>query len=132
MIENLTAISINAYQFLLPFASIAAVIAVVILIPMAFFKATRRASGKGFFFLSFLFGITTWLLGAAVTLIAWGWWGVIIGIFLLGIGVVPIGILAAFISLDEPSLGISLIVMTVIVMAARFGGAVLIEKSYAK
>ena len=129
MIEKIVEASINAYQFLLPFASIAAVIAVVVLVPMAFFRSTRRASGKGFFFLSFLFGITTWLLGAAVTLIAWGWWGVIIGTFLFGVGVVPIGILAAFVSLNEPELGVSLIVMTLIVMASRFGGAVLIEKS---
>ncbi len=44
-----------------------------------------------------------------------------------GVGVVPIGILAAFISLKEPTLGFSLIVMVVIIFGTRMGGTALMQ-----
>ena len=117
----------KTYSILLPLSWIGVVIAILVLGPMAMFRSTRSAAGVGLFFASYLFGLTTWFLGATVTFATWGWLGLIIGVFLLGVGVVPIGILAAFVSLHEPSLGFSLIVMVVVVFATRMGGMALTE-----
>lgn len=120
---------VKAYSILLPIAWIGVAIIVVVLLPMALFRATRSAAGTGIFFSSYLFGLTTWFLGATVTFVTWGWVGLLIGLIIAGVGVVPIGILAAFISLKEPTLGFSLIAMVVIVIATRMGGMVLAQSS---
>jgi hypothetical protein len=125
--EAIAAFCVKAYTFLLPLSWIGVAIVVLILLPLAVFKATRHAAGTGMYFSSYLFGLTTWFLGAAVTFVTWGWVGLIIGLVIAGVGVVPIGILAAFISLKEPTLGFSLIVMVVIVIATRIGGAALVQ-----
>ena len=127
MNEAIAAFCIKAYTFLLPISWIGVAIVAVILLPMALFKATRPAGGTGMYFSSYLFGLTTWFLGATITFVTWGWVGLIIGLIIAGVGVVPIGILAAFISLKEPALGFSLIVMVVIVFATRIGGMSLMQ-----
>lgn len=120
---------VKVYSFLLPISWVGIAIVVLILLPLSAFKATRGFAGICIFFSSYLFGITTWFLGATVTFATWGWLGLIIGLLLAGVGVVPIGILAAFISLGSPSLGFSLIAMVVIVFAARGGGMALTESA---
>jgi hypothetical protein len=49
---------------------------------------------------SYLFGMATWLLGVLVTLQYWGWVGVLIGLCLGVVGVVPLGIVAAALHSD--------------------------------
>lgn len=127
MNEAIAEFCVMAYSILLPISWIGVAVVVLVLLPLAIFRASRSAAGTGMFYSSYLFGLTTWFLGAAVTFITWGWMGLIIGLLLAGVGVVPIGILAAFISLKEPSLGFSLIVMVIIVFACRIGGIVLKE-----
>lgn len=132
MNDAIAVFCVKAYTFLLPISWIGVAIVVIVLLPMALFKATRPAAGIGMYFSSYLFGLTTWFLGAAVTFVTWGWVGLIIGLIIAGIGVVPIGILAAFISLKEPILGFTLIVMVIIVIAIRMGGtALMASRSYA-
>jgi hypothetical protein len=120
---------VNTYSFLLPVAWIGVAIVVFLLLPMALFRSTRPAAGTGIFFSSYLFGLTTWFLGATLTFATWGWVGLLIGLFIAGVGVVPIGILAAFISLKDPTVGFSLIAMIVIVFATRMGGMALAESN---
>lgn len=127
MNEAIASFCVKAYTFLLPISWIGVAILILVLIPMALFRGTRPAAGTGMFFASYLFGLTTWFLGATVTFVTWGWVGLIIGLILAGVGVVPIGILAAFISLKSPALGFSLIVMVVIVFATRTGGIALMD-----
>ena len=45
---------------------------------------------------SFVVGAATWLYGAAITFASFGWVGLFIGLFLFGVGVVPMGILGGF------------------------------------
>jgi hypothetical protein len=116
-----TAISI--YTFLLPFAWLALAIAVFVLLPLAAWRKTRRAAGIGLFAVSYVFGATTWFLGAAVTFGSFGWIGLIIGLLIVGIGVVPLGIVGAFFKLGINDLAVSLCVMLVISLMARFAGA---------
>src|ERR1700730_5753575 len=116
--------AIIIYTVLLPFFWIAVAITVFILLPLVAWRKTRRAAGVGLSVVSSIFGATAWFLGAAVTFGSFGWIGLIIGLFIFGFGVVPLGIIGAFFTLGINELGISLCVMLVITLAARFGGAV--------
>jgi hypothetical protein len=49
---------------------------------------------------SYVFGAILWVSGMAFTYITWGLFAVIIGLVILGIGVVPIAMLAALIHAD--------------------------------
>jgi hypothetical protein len=92
---------------------------------MALWRKTRSAASVGLITVSYIFGATTWFLGAAVTFGSFGCIGLIIGLFVFGLGVVPLGIIGAFFSFGVKELGISLCVMLVITLAARFAGAAL-------
>jgi len=125
MTEAIIELSIKAYTMLLPLAWIGIFVTVLILLPMSLFKRTRESAGKGMYYVSWLLAATTWFLGCAVTFASWGWIALIIGLLLGGVGVVPIAILAAFISLEIYSLGFSLITMVILVFATRVGGIAL-------
>ena len=128
MRETIVEFTLSAYQFLLPFAWLAFGIAIFVLLPMAAFPRTSSQAGLGLYITSWLFGITTWLLGAGITFAVYGWVGLVIGLFLFGIGVVPLAIFAAFFLIKNTSLGVSLIVMFIIVFAARFGGILFMQR----
>jgi hypothetical protein len=115
--------AIAIYTVLLPFFWLALAVCVLILLPLASVRKTRGAAGIGLVFASYIFGATTWFLGAAVTFGAFGWIGLIIGLFVFGIGVVSLGIIGAFFKLGINDLGVSLCVMLVITLMARFAGA---------
>lgn len=68
---------------------------VVILVPLAFIRRTRAWAGVGFYVSAFVFGLTGWSMGLILTWALWGGLAVFVGIFLLGIGVIPIAMLAA-------------------------------------
>ena len=70
----------------------------IILLLFAVIPKTRGAIGNIIIFSSFIYGLSAWIYGLAVTLAIWGWLGVIIGVFLGGVGVVPIGMLASVLS----------------------------------
>ena len=50
----------------------------------------------GFGIASYIFGISLWAWAFVYTLATWGWWAVVIGFLLMGVGVVPIAMLATF------------------------------------
>jgi len=75
-------------------AGILFVINLVLLLFAAIPKA-RGAVGLIIYISSYIYGLSAWIYGLAVTLALWGWMAVIIGLFIGGVGVVPIGMLAA-------------------------------------
>lgn len=127
MNEALSRLAVSVYSVALPFSWLALAVCVLVLVPMAMFRNTRAQAGVGLFIASWLFGLTTWTLGATVTFVTFGWVGLLIGLVLFGVGVVPIGIFAAFFVINSWSLGLSLIVMSVGVFAARAAGIILVE-----
>lgn len=114
--------SIKFYTFLIPFSWIALIIVLLIFLPLAFWRKTRKFSGIGFIIASFLIGATTWFLGAAVSFAAFSWFGLIVGLLFFGIGVVPLGIIGAFVKLGIKDLGISMLVMSLITMVLGIVG----------
>lgn len=54
-----------------------------------------------------------------------GWFWLLVGLMFAGMGVVPLGIIAAFFILKMPSLGLSLLFMGWLVFGCRAVGALL-------
>lgn len=119
----------GCYTILLAISWLALALVLLVLLPMALFRRLRAWSGSAIFYSSYLFGATTWLLGALVTFASYGWPGFIIGFLLLGVGVVPIGIFGAFFDLESGRLGVSLVVMLIVTYGARLVGAALISSA---
>lgn len=67
----------------------------IIALLVAIFRKARGVAGIIIFVSSYVYGLQTWITGLLVTLSLWGWIAVIIGLFMGGVGVVPIGMLAA-------------------------------------
>ena len=129
MREWVMEIAVKAYTFTLPFYELALAVAIFVLLPLTIWRKTRGAAGAGLLITSYIFGLTTWLLGAAVTFASFGWFGLIIGLLVLGVGVVPLAIIGAIFKLDNGGLALVLFVMVVVTFGARFGGAYAASKA---
>jgi hypothetical protein len=83
----------------LPILNVATVIGmifcVVILLPLSVFRATRFVAVWGFFIASYIFGVDVWMYGFLVTYDLWGAGGILAGLVLGFVGVVPLGMIAA-------------------------------------
>lgn len=60
----------------------------------SFVKKYRGITSIALLIFSYFFGVTAWFLGLSSTLYYFGFLWVIIGVFMLGVGVIPIGLLA--------------------------------------
>jgi len=101
---------------------------VIILIPLSLFRKTKAISGIGMRYASYIFGLNAWILGFIYTLSIWGWTAIFIGLVFLGVGVVPIGILALAIKgLWYPC--IELIILIIVVFGVRLWGAYLMVRA---
>ena len=100
-------------------------ICIFVLLPLATFRATRAVASSLFLWVSFVFGLTAWFFGLLLTYSLWGVIAVIIGLFILGIGVVPIGMLAALVNGMWPELGF-LVLAVVLTFGCRAFAAFLI------
>jgi hypothetical protein len=118
--ETIIEWAMGAYQFLGPIAvgvlalDVAAVLLALIVRPW------RAGIGVLVMFSSYLFGLTLWLLSCAVTFGTFGWFGLIVGLFLFGIGVFPMALWGAFMRLELPPLGWFLLGMFAVLWIARF------------
>ena len=99
---------------------------VFIILPLAIPRATRGFSSVALFVASYIFGITLWMEGFLLTLSIWGVGAVVIGLFLAGVGVVPVAILATLIKgLWGPL--IELILLAIMTFGSRIGAISLAE-----
>ena len=69
-------------------------ITILVLLPLSFFKKTRPSSGFMLMMASYVFGLAAWLKGFLWAYNLWGVVGVLVGVFLFGVGVVPVGAIA--------------------------------------
>jgi hypothetical protein len=89
-----TSLAATIAPYVIIFAAILFVIDVIFLF-LAIFPPVRRVVGITLFISSYVFGMATWIYGLAVTLSFWGIWGVVVGLLLGGVGVVPLGMIAS-------------------------------------
>jgi hypothetical protein len=93
--------------------SIALFLTILILLPLSFFKKTMPFSGSMLLIASYVFGLAAWLKGFLWAYNIWGVVGVLIGVFLFGVGVVPVGALALLLNgMWEPLFALLLAVGT--------------------
>jgi TPR repeat protein len=115
-------------KHVLDYLNIAAVIAfaacILVLLPCALFRVTRKFSAYGFLISSVIFGLSTWVLAFLVTFQHWGVTGLIVGVMLAGVGIVPIGMLASAFHAVWPQVG-DLALGLVFTFGARWTGAAL-------
>lgn len=69
----------------------------LVLLPLAVPKTTRGFSSIAIFVASYVFGATLWMEGLLLTLSIWGVGAAILGLLILGVGVVPIAMIATLV-----------------------------------
>lgn len=98
----------------------------IIALLVAISRKTRGVVGIIIFISSYVYGLQTWITGLLVTLALWGWLAVIIGLFMGGIGVVPIGMAAAIFN-GHWGIFFVLLVNVILTYGARAVGMALAE-----
>ena len=68
---------------------------ILILLPLSLIRLTRSFAASLIILGSYVVGLTAWMFGLLTTMDLWGGGAVLFGLLLAGIGVVPLGILAA-------------------------------------
>lgn len=85
-------LSAVAYTSLTYISAITFIFSLIILVPLGFFKTTRGFSATGLLIASYIFALSTWVWTFLLSYAFWGIIGVFIGIFLSGVGVIPVAI----------------------------------------
>lgn len=102
-----------------------------ILLPLSLFRKTGMFGGIAMYYSSFVFGLTLWFLGLLLTYFTWGFFGVIVGLILGGVGVVPVAMLAMLLDGEFPTL-IVLLILTALTFGSRFLGIFLAMRAEEK
>ena len=96
----------KSLPWLILISSLALFVCIVILGPLAFIPRTRASAAIGYSIASYIFGLTCWFMGLLTTWSLWGGVAVIVGLFIAGVGVVPMALLAALFNGEWGSFGI--------------------------
>lgn len=100
----------------------------LIVLPLGIFEKTKGISAVGLYISSYIYGLTLWFWALLITYFAWGFLAVFIGLFVLGIGVVPIAIVAAIFKGEWGTAG-AVIVLVVLTYGSRSLGYYIAEKA---
>ena len=100
-----------ATQYVLPVCG-------TVLLPLTGFRRTRVFALTAIYACSYLFGAVNWAFGFLVTYHYFGVIGLVVGLFIVGIGVVPIGIVASALHSDWGIAG-NLVLGAVLTYGAR-------------
>lgn len=101
-------------------------LSILVVLPLAIPMATRGFASTALFSASWLFGITLWMHALVLTLVLWGPIAAFIGLFLAGVGVVPVAMLATLFKAEWISL-LEVVVMLFMTFGARVGSIYLAE-----
>ena len=115
---------------LLVFATAVFIFNVAVCIPLAFFRRTKEFSGKALFLSSYFYGLLLWLGCLVITFKLWGWLGIIAGLILLGVGIVPIAVIATAVA-GLWGLLMHIIVLFLVLWLTKTLGAALLNDCYA-
>ena len=101
---------------------------ILIVLPLGIFKKTKMASAIGLIVSSYVYGLTLWFWALNITYIIWGALAVFIGIFVAGVGVVPMAMLATAIKGDWAITG-QLVLLLVFTYGSRMLGFYLAQRA---
>lgn len=88
-------LSDKLYPWLVGSSALALGFSILALLPLAAFRETRGYSGVGFFVVSYILGVTLWVWSFLTTYVLWGGFALLVGLFMGGVGVLPIALLAS-------------------------------------
>lgn len=117
---------VTPWLFLL--SEITLAVTILFLLPLSIFSKTRGFAGSGMVIASFVFGLNLWVWGFILTYVLWGWFALFVGLFMLGIGVVPIAMLATMFKGMWPTFW-QLVILTTLTFGVRWFGLFLGEKA---
>jgi hypothetical protein len=100
---------------------------ILLFLPLAFIRKTRGFSAVGLLVASYVFGATLWVWAFLLTYSIWGFTALLIGLFMAGVGVVPIAMLATLFNGEWSMLG-QLILLLVFTFGSRGLSLYLAEK----
>lgn len=118
LIEGGARLSVVVYPWLSRAAGIAFTVALFVLFPMSFIRPARSFSSAGLMISSYVIGLALWVWALILTYVLWGLWAVVIGLFFMGVGIVPIAMLATLFKGMWPQLG-QLVLGLVLVFGIR-------------
>ncbi|MBU4349180.1 hypothetical protein KJ599_02535 [bacterium] len=101
---------------------------IIIFLPLGIFKKTRSTSAFGLVISSYVYGLTLWFWALLLTYLIWGIRAVFIGLFIAGIGVVPIAIVATALNGEWAITG-QIILLLVLTFGSRMLGFYFAEKA---
>ena len=101
---------------------------ILIVLPLSFFRRLRPFAATATMIGSFVFGVTLWMWGLLLTMGLWGTWAVVIGLVMLGVGVVPIAMLATLLKGMWGVLG-QLLLLTLLTFGSRLFAAWIASKA---
>ncbi len=107
------------------------VIDFVVFLPMALFDKTKLVAAVALVISSYIYGLTVWLWGLIITYFTWGAIGVIIGLVIAGVGVVPMALLASLIGSHWATL-IQLLLLVFFTFGSRVVGLRLAKENEQK
>ena len=99
-----------------------------ILGPLSLIPPARALAAIGFRIASYVFGVISWCFGLVVTYVIWGMKGVVIGLMIAGVGVVPLAMLATLLR-GYWQILIELVILIVLTFGLRALGMWLTQKA---
>lgn len=101
---------------------------ILIILPLGIFKKTKGFSGIGLYISSYVYGMTLWFWALLLTYLIWGAVAVFIGLFIAGVGVVPIAMLATAIKGEWAITG-QIVLLLVLTFGSRMLGLNFAERA---
>ena len=93
---------------------------------LSIFRRMRPLTGLGLVLFSWILGAVLWFWTTAITFASFGWLGLVVGLVLMGFGVVPLGLLGAFLEGGAAAAG-PVLGMAALTFGLRFAGFWLME-----
>ena len=116
------------FPWLAAINALALVVTLFALLPNAVFSSTPKFAGSGMMIVSYVFGATLWVWSLLLTYTLWGGFWLFIGLFMAGVGVVPLAMIATFFKGMWAELG-ELVVLIALTFGVRVWGYKLLEKA---
>ena len=122
------AFSLWVLKWTFPSFLVTVLASIVLLGPLSLIPRSSGFAAIGFVIASYIIRSILWVWGMAYAYTTWGLFGVIVGLMLFGVGVVPVAMFAALLHGDWGTLG--LIIFTILItIGLRTLGNWLAEKS---
>jgi len=127
-IEGGVVVAVKILPWLSMVMAVVFVLDVLIILPLGIFRKTKALSGIGLVISSYVYGLTLWLWTLLLTYVIWGGIAVIAGLLIVGVGVVPMAMLATAFK-GEWSLTGQIVLLLVLTFGSRIFGLYLGQRA---